>query len=141
VSAEPSVPGPLAQRALALQRQFNEVNELTTRALGLVAQSPAEAEPLLAEALDRNEALHEAQEADLHAQIEAMREGARDTRAMLLMARGQAAVLLGDLALARSCFEVSLQVIGDRPNPLKPMLRLAMANLGESEAMHGYERQ
>jgi tetratricopeptide (TPR) repeat protein len=129
----------LAQRALALQAQQNEAQEIAGRGFACITSRPAEAFQLLTEALEKCAASFSAQEEFLRqtdwgpAQIPQLRHEAVETRVQLLYGQGQAAFLLSRLPEARAAFEEALALIGDQQHPARPMLRAALANVSAQE--------
>lgn len=74
MSAEGSQPGPLKVRALALQAQLKEADEVANRARACLPEQPEEALRLLAEAREKWDAWYRDQEVFLHHQLVQFRE-------------------------------------------------------------------
>jgi len=135
-SPESAAPGPLTQRALALQERQRTVNEFISQAMSMVAGKPADAYPLLAQAYDMAESMYREQEDFLRqmepwgpAQIPQLQQDAGETRLQIRLMQGQAASQLLRPAEARAFYEQALALIGDRSHPAKPMILMAMAEV------------
>jgi len=136
MTAPNAQPGPLTQRALALKDQNDTMQQAVTDALTLVASRPAEAYDLCIQTMDKCDAYFKAEAEFLEAigakseQVIEAQKSASETRAQLLYATGQAAFLLNKLPEARSAFQKAMALL-DELNPMRLMVRMALANLPE----------